>query len=248
MRLVVLGCCGAQAAAGRPCSGHLLELDGRRLWLDAGGGTLAELLRHVDLHDLDAIALSHLHADHWTDLPLAVHTLKQGEVERPVPVYGPPGFVDQVGVPIRDQLGSRDSVVEAHDLEDGLRVELGGVVLTARAVEHADIECFGFRLEGGETFAYSADTGPCDALGELAAGADLFLCEAGATSVESDTHLTPEQAGEAAAAAGVGTLVLTHLRADDDPEEAAGRARSRFRGELVVARDGFEVRPRATAR
>jgi ribonuclease BN (tRNA processing enzyme) len=246
--LHVLGCCGAKAAAGRACSGYLLELDGRRVWLDAGGGTLSELLRHTSLDELDAIAISHLHADHWTDLPLAVHTLKQGEVERPVPVYGPPGFVDRVGVPIRDQLGSRDSVVEAHELADGLEVALGGVTMTARAVEHGDLECFGFRVEGGETFAYSADTGPCDALGELAAGAGLFLCEAGAASVESDTHLTPEQAGETAAAAGVGTLVVTHLRADDDPLEVEERARSRFAGELVVARDGLEVRPRATAR
>jgi len=248
MRLVVLGCCGAKAAAGRACSGYLLELDGRRLWLDAGGGTLSELLRHTRLDELDAIAISHLHADHWTDLPLAVHTLKQGEVERPVPVYGPHGFVDCVGVPLRDQLGSRDSVIEAHELEDRLEVPLTGVTITARAVDHGDTECFGFRVEGGETFAYSADTGPCDALGELAAGAALFLCEAGAASVESETHLTPEQAGEAADAAGAGTLVLTHLRADDDLEEAGERARGRFGGELVVARDGLEVRPRATAR
>ena len=45
-------------------------------------------------------------------------------------------------------------------------------------VDHYDIEAYGFRVEGDRVLAYSGDSGPCDALGELARDADLLLCEA----------------------------------------------------------------------
>ena len=62
----------------------------------------------------------------------------------------------------------------------------------------------------GVSFAYSGDTGPCEALSELACKVDLLLCEAGASS-PAEYHLTPQQACEVAVAADVGELVLTHI-------------------------------------
>ena len=63
-------------------------------------------------------------------------------------------------------------------LYDGHSVRHWNLTLTARAVVH-DVESYGLRAEcQGRVFAYSGDSGPCDALGQLAVGADLFLCEA----------------------------------------------------------------------
>src|SRR5436190_1050757 len=68
MELRVLGCAGGWPAAGRACSGYLAG-DGRtRVWLDAGAGTLAELVRHTALAGVDALWISHLHPDHCADL------------------------------------------------------------------------------------------------------------------------------------------------------------------------------------
>ncbi len=62
--------------------------------------------------------------------------------------------------------------------------------------------------------AYSGDTGPCPQLVDLAKGADLLLAEAafrdGAVN-PIDLHLTGAEAASAAAEAGVGRLVLTHI-------------------------------------
>lgn len=234
------------AAAGRRCSGYLLELGGGRFWLDAGSGTLAELLRHSTLDELDAASIGHLHADHWTDLPLAVHTLQQiSSRPRPLPILGPRGFVDQVGVPLRKQLEAEDPVFEPHELQDRMTWRYGDVVLQAFAMEHGGIDAFGVRLDAdGASFAYSGDTGPCEALRELAHRADVLLCEAGAVDEPVSGHLTPEQAAATAQAAGAGRLVLTHLPAEADGDAVAARARAVFGGEVAVARDGavFTVR------
>ena len=77
------------------------------------------------------------------------------------------------------------------------------------------VETFGFRVEqAGRALAYSADTGTCPALVELASQADVLLCEASFLTGPDpmpDMHLTARGAAEHAAAAGVGRLVLTHL-------------------------------------
>ena len=68
----------------------------------------------------------------------------------------------------------------------------------------------------GQVFAFVMDTRVCDAASELAAGADLLVCEA--TFLTRDEalaheygHLTARQAAHLARDAGVRRLVLTHL-------------------------------------
>jgi ribonuclease BN (tRNA processing enzyme) len=92
-------------------------------------------------------------------------------------------------------------------------------------------------------FVYSGDSGVCDALVELAAGADLFLCEAAARVGDDarmrDRHLTPRQAGEAARLAGVRSLRLTHYDGRDAvPRMCADARASGYEGDLAVAADG----------
>jgi len=68
MKLTVVGCSGSFPSAESACSSYLVEADGFRLLLDMGNGALGELQRHCGLYDLDAIFLSHLHADHCIDM------------------------------------------------------------------------------------------------------------------------------------------------------------------------------------
>ena len=57
-------------------------------------------------------------------------------------------------------------------------MEIGPLRVTAAHMNHP-VETFGFRIEhAGRALAYSADTGPSDALVGLARGADVLLCEA----------------------------------------------------------------------
>ncbi len=106
---------------------------------------------------------------------------------------------------------------------------------------HIGVQSLGYRIEvGGKTLAYTGDSGPCDEVLQLAQGADLFLCEA--TWKHDDGllpfHMSARQAGEHAARAGVGSLVLTHIWPTLDPEDSRAEAAGAFDGPIEVARGG----------
>ena len=68
MRLTVVGCAGSFPGPDNPASCYLLEADGFRLVIDFGNGSLGALQKYSGLFDIDAVCLSHLHADHCVDL------------------------------------------------------------------------------------------------------------------------------------------------------------------------------------
>lgn len=242
MRLVILGSCGGYPGPDRSCSGYLVEAGRLRLWIDAGSGTLARLLRHCSLADLAGAWLTHLHPDHWTDIPLAIHALALGAADRttPLPIHGPPGWAVSVGAPVQWRLEDREPVFDPRELSDGLVADLGEVKVEAVAVEHG-LETFALRISMADaTFAYSADSAPCEALLRVARDADLFLCEAGTMADSSPLHLNPSQAGEIARAAGARRLVLTHLRPSASPEQAIRLARMTYGAEVEVATEAAE--------
>jgi ribonuclease BN (tRNA processing enzyme) len=242
MRLVVLGSCGGYLVPGRACSGYLVEAGQHRLWLDAGSGTLSHLLARCSLAELAGVWLTHLHPDHWTDLPLAVHALALGAAARslPLPIYGPHGWLNAIGASVQAGGVVREPLFAANELRDGMAVDLGSVTVESVAVEH-EIETYGFRVTmGGSVIAYSADSGPCDALVRLANEADLFLCEVGTEAESSRIHLNARQAGEIASAARARKLLLTHLPPGADPAEALNLARASYAGKIDVAIDGAE--------
>ncbi|MGH2418773.1 MAG: MBL fold metallo-hydrolase, partial [Candidatus Limnocylindria bacterium] len=64
MRLTVLGRSPARPNPGEACAGYLVEGGGARLLLDIGPGIVAQLLQRHHPDDLDAVIVSHMHADH----------------------------------------------------------------------------------------------------------------------------------------------------------------------------------------
>lgn len=243
LTLTVLGTASPHPQPDRPCSGYLVRGGGAEVWVDAGPGSFAELQRHTDPARLDAVWISHLHADHSADLLSAVYGLAYGGLTpaAPIPVYAPSGCAQRLagffGRPDADFLSG---ILDFRTLYDGHTVRHGDLVLTSHKVEH-DVEAYGLRVEtGGRTLAYSGDSGPCAALTELAGRADLFLCEADidAHHEGEQVHLTPEDAGAAARAAGVRRLLVTHVGPTLTPEAATARAASVFGGPTATARVG----------
>jgi len=111
------------------------------------------------------------------------------------------------------------------------------------------VETFGFRVEqGGWKLAYSADTGQTDALVRLAEGVDVLLSEASFQDSKHnppDLHLTARQAGEYAARAGAGHLVLTHLVPWYDRKRSLAEAAASYCGPLSAATSGLVLGPGA---
>ncbi|MEP6462008.1 MAG: MBL fold metallo-hydrolase [Frankiaceae bacterium] len=242
MLLTVLGCAGTFPGPDSPCASYLVEHDGFRLLLDLGSGAVGALSRHHPTGDLlavDAVVISHLHGDHWLDLiPYAyARRYAPGGAAPQLAVRSPPGLSDRLS-----RLGS-PTVRGAYDLETITpgAVEIGPFQVTFGRAAHP-VETYATRLTaGGRTLTYSADTGPCDQLVTLAGDADLLLCEASNTDGEEHppkVHLTGRQAGEHAARACAGRLVLTHIVPYRDPAAAQRAAGSAYSGPVEVARSG----------
>ncbi|MFF0270516.1 MBL fold metallo-hydrolase [Kribbella sp. NPDC004536] len=237
LQLTVLGCATPYPAVDNPCSGYLVTSGPTRIWMDAGTGTLGPLQRYTRLDELDAIWISHLHADHSADLLTAYYGALYADVSlpAPIPLYGPPGIADRLAGFLTN--GSARSPVESAfeiiELYDGQSATVGDVGLTSRAVEHG-LPAFGVRLEAsGRSLVYSGDTAPCPALTELADGCDVLLCEADGPD---PAHHTPEQAG--VSAAGAGRLIVTHVGRAIAPAEAAARASTSYDGPVSYAAPG----------
>lgn len=248
MKLTVVGCSGSFPSADSACSSYLVEADGYRLLLDMGNGALGELQRHCGLYDLDAVALSHLHADHCIDMAayfVARYYRHEGGRCPAIPVYGPAGTEQRLTTAYGDA-PSDSSLREVFDfrtLGPGSAFEAGPFTVRADRVAHP-VEAYAFRIEhrgSGRTLAYSGDTGPCGRLGPLAHGADLFLCEASFTDGKEDIpelHLNGRQAGECAQQSQVGRLVLTHVPPWTDAQVNLRDAKGSFDGPVELARPG----------
>lgn len=249
MKLTVVGCSGSFPSAESPCSSYLVEADGFRLLLDLGNGALGELQRHCGLYDIDAIALSHLHADHCIDMCgyfVARYYRYDGGRCDPVPVYGPKGTEQRLTTAYADtpSNSSMSEVFDFRTLTPGDSFCLGPLTVRTDRVRHP-VEAYGFRIEHqGRVLAYSGDTGPCEAMTELARDSDLFLCEASFTHGKEDIpelHLNGRQAGELAERAGAGRLVLTHIPPWTDAQVNLRDAKSVFSGPVELARPGLAL-------
>ncbi len=244
MRLTVLGCAGSFPSADSACSAYLVEAEGFGLMLDFGTGSLSALQRYADLQRVNAILLSHLHCDHMLDACsyVVVRRYTPGGPYPKLPVYGPDGVQERLAAVYGSpDEGPLTDVYSFHTLTPGI-MSIGPFTVTVDRVCHP-VETFGVRVEhAGRSLAYSGYTAPCDAVVRLAQRADLFLCEA-AWSEGADNppgiHLTGREAGELAAKADVGRLLLTHLvTAWGDPDATYQAAASAFSGPVTTVRPG----------
>jgi ribonuclease BN (tRNA processing enzyme) len=247
MKLTVIGCSGSFPGPESAASCYLLEgeHEGRtwRILLDLGSGALGTLQRYVDPLTIDAVLLTHLHPDHYFDLSgLYVLWKYHPRGARPrIPVWGPKGVAKRAAraYGLSPETGM-SAEFEFHEYGDE-PVRLGPFTVNASKVVHP-IRAYGMRVVSGDrVLVYSGDSGPCSKLVDLAAGADLFLCEAAFVEGDhnpNDLHLTGKQAGAVAAEAGVSRLVLTHIPPWHDPGVVEGEAREVYGGQLDLAATG----------
>lgn len=244
MRLTIVGCSGSFPGPDSAASCYLVEHEGFALVVDLGSGAVGPLQRYVGLDAVDAVFVSHLHADHCADLCGYYVARKYHPAGEPGPsldVYGPAGtrrLIAGAYGGISEQ--HLDEVFTFHDVVPGVRT-VGPFTLTTARTAHP-VECYAVRVEaGGRSLVYTGDTGPSAAVAELAVGADLLLAEASFVQGEAnpaDLHLTGHEAGLLARGAGARRLLLTHVPPWHDRAVAQAEAQEAYRQPCEVAVSG----------
>jgi ribonuclease BN (tRNA processing enzyme) len=264
MRLTVLGKSPSWQDVEGACSGYLVEEEGAAILIDCGNGVFSKLRRFRDYTEVDAVLISHLHADHILDLIPYAYALTYAPRQQPVPVdrwpgtdnparprlYAPPAaretFRRVVGAWGREEL--IENAFELVEYDEGTQVEVGPVRVRFHEVPHFT-RTFAMRLSsanGGGRIAYGADSRPTEELTDFAWESDLLLIEATLPRPERTGergHLTPSEAGQHGRAAHVERLVLTHISDELDEDWARAQAAATFGGPVEVAREGavYEV-------
>jgi ribonuclease BN (tRNA processing enzyme) len=260
MRLTVLGKSPSWQDADGACSGYLIEEGDTSLVVDCGNGVFSKLRRFRDYGEIDAVVISHLHADHFLDLVPWSYALTYAPKRQPVPIQRWPGDPNPKKPRLICPPGSRetfrrvvgawgndDLIENAFDLEEYVvddRPEVGPLRIEFTNVPHFT-ETFALKIQssanGGGFLAYGADSSPNDVLVDFVRGAELLMIEGTLPRPERTGmrgHLTPREAGEHARAAGVKSVLITHISDEMDELWAKREAEAGFGAPVELAREG----------
>jgi ribonuclease BN (tRNA processing enzyme) len=253
MQVTVLGKSPSWQDAGGACSGYLVEHEGFRLLLDCGNGVFAKLRSVVDYLAVDAVVVSHLHADHCFDVIPFGYALSTGPRagQSHPPLYGPPGSPESWQT-LSTGLGWAPMLGLAFELgayAPDRVLDLGPLRLEFCAVPHY-VPTFAIAISTPGTpaagrFVFGADSAANDELIAFMDGAELAMLEA--TLLDPGDpgtagHLTARQAGEHARAAGVGRLVATHYSDELDADRVRAEVQAGFGAPVQLAAEGERYR------
>ncbi|HTV72082.1 MAG TPA: MBL fold metallo-hydrolase [Candidatus Acidoferrales bacterium] len=249
MHFTVLGSSCSAPRPGRACSGYLVEAGASAVVLDFGSGVLANLVLERPADTIDAIVITHMHSDHFLDLITLRYALKYGSRsnDRKIALLLPPGgeaILRGMVEPLSDEPAGDFFAAVCHvSTYDPLRsLRIGDLQLRFAPTVHST-PTYAIRCEAASSLTYSADTGLCAPVEELARGTDLFLCEATLVLTHSGAydHCRPEDAGAMAERAAARRLLLTHYSSEISETELQQRARSAYSGDLAVADDHLQL-------
>lgn len=261
MELTVLGKSPALPDDNGANSGYLVRHEGFTLLVDCGSGVFAKLRAHADPGAVDAVLITHMHADHTVDVIAFSHALTYHYRHRggqPV-LWVPPGGVEAFAA-LGGIYGDPTLVAGAFataEYDPTGTLGLGPLELRFAAVPHfVPTWACDVRADDGGRITFGADCAPNDALVELASATDLLVLEAtegprrppqraGAGDRRPERaigHMSAEEAGALAARAGARGLLLTHYSDRLDADALSRAAAEVFDGPVELAREGARHR------
>jgi ribonuclease BN (tRNA processing enzyme) len=240
--VVFIGTSDAFGAGGRRQSAVLSRGARGSLLIDCGTTTNSGLTElGIERDEIDAVVVSHFHADHFGGVPLFVLAARYiDERRKPLLVAGPPDIERRVralaaalGHPMEEDPGFQ---IRFHELPPGGTHEIGPAKIESFETHHQlEAHPHGYRLDcGGQVLVYSGDTGWFPELPRRIAGADLFICECTQHRAELDFHLSLEEISAHREEFDCGRHILTHL----------GSEMSSLRGQIdfETADDGLTLK------
>jgi ribonuclease BN (tRNA processing enzyme) len=242
MNVTCLGRYGPYPAPLGRTTSFLLQTEQTAILVDFGSGALSQLLDFIGIDRVDAILLSHLHADHISDMRVLALMLTrfvlQGKRAK-LPVYLP----DSPDWEYKDIASQPAFSAFAIDTESA--IDIGDCVISFKRTIHP-VLCYAMRIQSpNATLVYSADSVYDESLIPFIQGADVFLCDAAFTreNQPSDAvHMTSEQAAALAKRAKAGSLWLTHLNPTTDEKSLISQAKAVFpNARTVIEHESFRV-------
>jgi ribonuclease BN (tRNA processing enzyme) len=290
--LITLGTASPVPRRGRAQSSNLLTVNGTHYVVDAGDGIARRIAQAgIEVREIGLIFITHHHGDHTAGLGTLMSVAWDRQRNKPIHVYGPPKTEELVkaavqyftiSAEIRIADGGRTvpiaQVFFGHDVGTGMIYQDANIKVTAVENSHFAFhkgpdsgkhKSYSYRFETPDrVIVFTGDTGPSDAVTELAKGADLLVTETSScedrkqgmikdgrwqamTPAEQEGimrqatqgHMTLDYIGKMATRANVKTVVLSHLTrrfGSDDYTPWAEEVKKYYSGQVLVAKDLME--------
>lgn len=239
MKLTVIGFRGGYPGPNEATSTYLLEKNNKKILLDLGSGGLLKLQKYISVTDIDAVVLSHYHADHIADIGVLQHALlveaQLGNVTKKTAIYGHTHNEKEFN-------NLNDDYTEGIAYEENDTINIGSFQITFLKTLHS-VPCFGMRITDGEkTIVYTADTAYQKEWIPFANCADVLITDTNLYDHQKDLdigHMTSTEAATIAQEANVKTLILSHLPQYGDNEKLVIEAKKVFKKEVILAKEGL---------
>jgi len=260
LTVLVLGSGTGVATKQRAGAGYLVSHQRYSALVDCGNGVLRRMVdagRHPE--ELDVVLITHTHPDHLSDLVPLLHHLVLCSRQRPLEVYGPPGFTriweTQVlplaggstpfGCRVREVLGQPEENDESPKLISLEGFPADGIEVTAAPTRHSQrLPSRAYRFATArQSVVFSGDAEDDPVLRQLATGVDLLVADCSYPDAEKISgHMSASECGRCAAAAGARALLLSHLYpVHKGDERRLAEARNQFSGRVLLAHDLMEL-------
>lgn len=210
MKVTIIGRWGAYPAKGEATSCYLIEVEQYKFVLDLGSGSLSQLSKLIDLSEIDAVFISHLHADHVADL-----------------------MTLQYAALVDSQLGKRKKKLDIYlnDLEEcihfehpeslnisrihaGSEIKIESILFSFCETIH-DIPTLAVKIQWeNQTIVYTSDTAYSEKVALFANAANLLIAECSFYASQQSVainHSTSTDVAKIMNLANPKKTILTHL-------------------------------------
>lgn len=242
MKLTIIGYWGGYPKANEASAGYLLEHDGFHLLLDCGSAVLSKLQTFIEPEQLDAVIISHYHADHISDIGTLQHArLIQGILGKKMdclPIYGHTFNKEEFAKLTFKEITRGVNFLERETMQ------IGPFSVRFMKTNHP-VECFAMRMEaGGRSIVYTGDTSFKEEFIPFTKNADLLLCECNFYADQDSMgagHMRSIDGGRLANEANVKHLVLTHLPHYGNIEQLKEEAATIYKGTITLVHSGLSL-------
>lgn len=255
MKITLLGTGTTYVTTKSSGPSYLLEVDGKKILIDCGSGTLRRLSdAGLNPLGLDYIFITHFHPDHTTDLfglqmNFVLNPLfGEKELEKWPVIYGPPGiesFTKKLGKVFEMPIFETYNKIKYEVLKE--TQQIGNLTVKAFKVSHIaaafSANAYALRFEhDGKVFTFSGDSTKCDGLERACENSDLFICDTSYTVGKgSPAHLDTHEIGEISEKNHVKKVVLTHIYPNLENVDLVAEVKEKYSGEVVMGEDLMEL-------